>query len=144
MNLSPALIWLLLGVALWVLEALTPAQVAGAAGTAALMVALLSPVLPGWPVQFFVFAVFSGVLVWAARRFLSAKGYRDPLEQEERGRAVTAIVPGQAGRVSMGGTTWNARCELPGVTVSPGEEVFIVRREGTTLVVMPMNILKES
>jgi len=142
MKLSAPMIWAFLGLALWLVELLTPLQVAGALGTAALGVALLSLVIPGWPLQFSIFLVSSAVLIWAARRYLTPKDYRDPLDQQQSGKVVLAITDGQLGRVAMGGTTWNAKSQIRGLAIPAGDEVLVVERDGNTLIVVPMHLLE--
>ncbi len=142
MKFSPTVWWLIGGLGLLVIEFFTPFQVAGAVGIAAIGVAFLSLVIPWLPGQILLLVLMSGLLFWAARQYFTPKTYRDPLSRQDRARTVQAIVPGQLGRVSMGGTTWNARCTLPDVTIDPEQEVLVVGRDGNILNVMPMNLIQ--
>jgi membrane protein implicated in regulation of membrane protease activity len=58
------------------------------------------------------------------------------------GETLTEILPGQAGRVLYEGNSWRARCDDDKLSLAPGQKVYVVSREGTTLIVMPENILR--
>lgn len=137
-----ATIWLIAGGALCLIELLVPtAFVAFLMGISALVVALVTYFLaPPLTVQVLLWLGLSAALIFGSRRFLhqpKAPILRDPTE----GRTLTEIPPGQTGRVLYEGNSWQARCDDPRLTIAPGQPVFVVRRQGTTLIVVPEHLL---
>jgi membrane protein implicated in regulation of membrane protease activity len=58
------------------------------------------------------------------------------------GQCLAAILPGQSGRVLYEGNSWRAECQDPDVTIAVDEKVYIVGRDGNTLLVYPVNALQ--
>ena len=56
-------------------------------------------------------------------------------QQLKYARAITAVAPGQLGRVYCEGVSWRARCE-PDVAIAPGEGVLVVGRHTPTLTLL--------
>ncbi|BAC90116.1 NfeD family protein [Gloeobacter violaceus] len=137
--------WLVLGIALWVLEFFTPALVAGSLGTAALLMLLVGPSIPSLFLQLFVFALIASGLILLTRR-LVPKASTD-LERPDYSAQATitrAIEPGGMGRVAFEGTTWNARCDTSDRPLPAGTKVMVLGRQGNVLDVMPLGALKEA
>lgn len=109
------------------------------AGLAALVVGLgggtlQTYVLPGY--QIILWLLLAGALSLWVRPLLSlapGKAIADATE----GKVLTAIEPGQTGRVLYEGSSWQARCIDPSVQIQAQQQVYVIRREGTTLLVMP-------
>jgi membrane protein implicated in regulation of membrane protease activity len=139
--LAPVPLWLLFGLFLWVLELFTPALVAGSMGTAALLTAAIVGWVPSSAIQFFVFAVLSGIFVVLSRRLVpKASRKLDNPYYQAQAIVTTDILPGSTGRIALQGSTWNACCDLPDSKIRAGQKVMVVGREGTVLKVVPLDL----
>ena len=137
------LIWLIAGIILCLMEVLLPtAFVQFLMGISALVVALLSYLgLSSVWLQAVLWLLLSTVLVVFSRRFFQPPTRKSKISDPVIGETITEILPGQAGRVLYEGNSWRARCDDDNLNLAPGQKVYIVSREGTTLIVMPENIL---
>lgn len=137
------LIWLVAGIILCLMEVVLPtAFVQLLMGISALIVALLSFLgLSSLWLQATLWLLLSTVLVVFSRRFLQPPKRNSKLSDAMIGETLTEILPGSVGRVLYEGNSWRARCDDDKLTLAPGQKVYIVSREGTTLIVMPENIL---
>jgi len=143
MNLPPSQVWLIIGMALCVIELLVPLPtflIAGAMGVAALCVAAIALILPLPALQIFAWMVISGLLVMVSRRFIPKDSQQ--LQESREGITLTAIPAGETGRVRHEGVSWKARCDDPRVAIAAQQKVIVLRREGTTLIVVPENWLQ--
>jgi membrane protein implicated in regulation of membrane protease activity len=135
--------WLILGLVLITAELFLAELVAGSLGVAALIVAVLAWLqLPSW-VQVLVWAGLSPVFLLLARRWIPQKDQRE-LQESREARALGAILPGQKGRVVYLGSTWPARCSLPNLAIEDNQDLYVVERQGNTLVVIPAHLLTNS
>ena len=144
MNLPPSQIWLIIGIALCVIELLIPLPtflIAGAMGIAAILVAAIATVLPIPALQILAWMLISGMLVNVSRRFIPKDSHQ--LKESSEGITLTEIPAGLTGRVQHEGVSWKARCDNPQIAIAAQQKVIILRRQGTTLVVVPENWLKE-
>ncbi|MEH2058848.1 MAG: NfeD family protein [Nostoc sp.] len=140
---SFTLIWLLAGAVLCLTELFLPsAFVAFMMGISALVVALLSGVGLGsvW-LQVIVWLLLSTALIVLSRRFLQPRRRKSKIQDAVIAETLTEILPGKTGRVRYEGNSWQARCDDDKFTVPPHQRVYVVRREGTTLIVIPENLL---
>ncbi|MBH8562333.1 NfeD family protein [Nostoc sp. CENA67] len=139
---SSTLIWLLAGGVLCFMELFLPsAFVAFIMGISAFVVALLSLVgLSIW-LQVTVWLLLSTVLFVLSRRFLQPRRRQLKIQDAVIAETLTEIPAGQAGRVLYEGNSWRAKCDDDKLTIAPDQRVYVVRREGTTLIVMPENLL---
>lgn len=133
--------WLLLGIALMVLEVMTPGLVSIFFGLAALVVGV---VVLFWkecpaPLQYVGFALLSVVFLFVLRRMFRRAftgrrtGEADGLDDEYVGQqatAVTEIRPDMAGKVEYHGSHWRAEADE---VINPGSTVLIVMRDNLTL-----------
>lgn len=139
--LSPSMFWLLAGSILCLLELFLPtAFVAFLMGLSAFVVALVASILPQFSLQVVLWLVLSTVLVVVSRRFLPHPKASKNLDAREA-RTLTEIPIGETGRVLYEGNSWSARCEDEAEAIAPNQKVFVVRREGNVLVVMPQKLL---
>jgi membrane protein implicated in regulation of membrane protease activity len=138
------LIWLVAGIILCLMELLLPtAFVEFMMGVSAFVVALLSFMgLSSLWLQIFVWLLLSTVLVVFSRRYLQPPARKSKIVDAVIAETLTEILPGQAGRVLYEGNSWRARCDDDKLTLAPGQRVYVVSREGTTLIIMPENILR--
>ena len=139
---SSTLIWLLAGSGLCLLELFLPsAFVAFMMGISALMVAVLSQFgLSVW-LQVAVWLLLSTILVVLSRRFLQPRRHKSKIQDAVIAETLTEIPAGKTGRVIYEGNSWRARCDDDKLDIASHQIVYVVRREGTTLIVMPENLL---
>ena len=141
--LSSAILWLLAGSILCLMELLLPtAFVAFMMGLSALVVALVTYILPTttFSLQVVLWLLLSTGLVVLSRRFLPSARITKSMDSMEA-KTLTAIPAGETGRVLYEGNSWRARCEDYVEAIAPNQKVYVVRREGNTLVVVPQHLL---
>jgi membrane protein implicated in regulation of membrane protease activity len=127
--------WIGIGLALCVLELVFPtAFVELVMGLSAILVAFVSLLLPDFGLQVLLWMVVSLVSVFLVRRYLPHKVAKI-LQESLDATTLTAIAPGEKGRVLHEGSPWAARCEDKEMAIAPQTKVLVVGREGTTLVV---------
>lgn len=133
--------WMLLGIALMVLEVMTPGLVSVFFGLAALVVGILVWLWPAFPVsvQYVVFALLSVIFLFLLRRMFRRaftgrrSGVADGLGDEyvgQRALVVTLIRPDEHGKVEFHGSHWHAEADE---AIEPGTPVLIVARDNLTL-----------
>lgn len=140
--LSPSMLWLLAGSILCSVELFVPtALVAFLMGLSAFVVAMVAWMLPtAFPLQVVLWLFLSTALVWLSRRFLPHPKASKTLDAKEA-QTMTEIPAGQTGRVLYEGNSWRARCEDELEAIAPNQSVYVVRREGNTLIVVPKSLL---
>ncbi|MGA7932881.1 MAG: NfeD family protein [Kovacikia sp.] len=139
MALNPTVLWLVIGIVLCLIEFLVPtAFVASVMGISAFVVAPLAHLMP-FSFQILFWMLLSLGLVLLSRRFVRQKAARklDATEAE----TLTEILPGKNGRVLYEGNSWSARCEDHTLAIAPHQKVYVVSRQGTTLIVMPDSLI---
>lgn len=141
-SLSPAMLWLIAGSLLCLLELFLPtAFVAFLMGISAFAVALVAWILPAaFPLHVVLWLLLSAGLVFLSRRFLPSARASKNLDAIEA-RTLTEIPPGETGRVIYEGNSWQACCEDESEAIAPNQKVYVVRRKGNTLIVVPQNLL---
>ncbi|WP_341524824.1 NfeD family protein [Nostoc sp. UHCC 0302] len=140
---SYTLIWLLAGAVLCLMELFLPsAFVAFMMGISAFVVALLSVAGLGnvW-LQVVIWLLLCVALVVLSRRFLQPRQRKSKLRDAVTAETLTEIPVGKTGRVLYEGNSWQARCDDDKLGIAPNERVYVVGREGTTLIVMPETLL---
>ncbi|MGB7710712.1 MAG: NfeD family protein [Microcoleus sp.] len=134
---TPTLLWLLAGALLCLTELFLPtAFVAFMMGLSAFTVAAISLALPYVNLQIFLWLVFSTFFVLATRRLIP-KGKARAIEDAKEAKTLTEIPPGEAGRVIYEGNSWRARCKDCDAAIPANQNVIVVGRKGTTLIVVP-------
>jgi membrane protein implicated in regulation of membrane protease activity len=134
-------IWLLIGTGLCLVEVIFPtAFVACVLGISALLVAIVAPLIPV-NLQIALWVGLSLLLVWMSRRFVRRTRTGNHLDATEA-ETLTEITTGSGGRVLYEGNSWAACCEDEGLTIGPNQPVYVVGRRGTTLLVIPKQVLK--
>lgn len=141
MLISSALLWLLAGSVLCLMELVLPtAFIAFMMGISAFVVAVVSLKFPQLGLQVFLWLALSTAFVLLSRRLPSPRRMtkiQDAVEAE----TLTEIAAGKEGRVIYEGNSWRARCEDHQLAIAPNQKIYVVRREGTTLIVLPQNLL---
>ncbi|MBW4663946.1 MAG: NfeD family protein [Chroococcus sp. CMT-3BRIN-NPC107] len=142
MFVTYTLVWLIAGAVLCLLELLLPtAFVAFMMGISAFIVALVSLLIPNnLGLQIVLWLGLSTGFILLSRRFVPTKKSRS-IQDAVVAETLTAIAPGKEGRVIYEGNSWRARCEDKENAIAPYEKVYVVRREGTLLIVIPENLL---
>ncbi len=134
-------LWIGLGILLCLLELFVPtAFVEMTLGISALAMAFISLVIPSTAIQVVLWLIMSIILIGLVRKFLP-KHKTLSLEEPMEAQTLTAISPGKTGRVIYEGNSWQARCEDQFLEIGENETVFVLRREGTTLIVIPQGQL---
>lgn len=141
------LVWLLAGVGLLVLEAVTLAFVAVYFGVAALVAALAGGVgAPLW-LQVTLFCAVS-LLGLALTRRIATQAFRGPVARTNvhsltgRRAVVTKEISLDAGtgQIRVGSDYWSAKAYFDDAPVIPeGARVEVMKVEGVTAVVMPLD-----
>ncbi len=138
----PPLLWLLVAAALWllVLLGIDSDGLLLVGGSAALLLALLlaALALPAWAQ---VVTFFSAVAIgYGLIRRWSAQPADPqsllPAPQADQARVIGAFAPDGRGRVQWQGQSWAAQNMEPERTLSPGERVTVMGREGNCLQVI--------
>jgi membrane protein implicated in regulation of membrane protease activity len=141
--LSYSLLWLLAGSILCLMELLLPtAFVPFMMGLSALVVALLTYIVPtmAFSLQIVLWMLLSIGAVFLSRHSLPPSRVAKRMDSMEA-KTLTAIPVGETGRVLYEGNSWRARCEDYVEAIAPNQKVYVVRREGNTLVVVPQHLL---
>lgn len=91
-------------------------------------------------IQIGLWMLFSLGLVLGTRKLLPK---RTPysIGDSQEAQTLTEILPGQPGRVLYEGNSWRAMCDDPQEAIAPNEMVYVLRREGNTLIVIPQKML---
>lgn len=142
-GLNLTMFWLIVGAMLCLVELFVPtAFTAFMMGMGAFVVALVTMVLPlKGAFQVALWLVLSTAFVYLSHR-LMPKRRVSSIENATEAQTVSEILPGETGRVLYEGSSWRARCGDEKLAIAPNQKVYIVGREGTTLIVLPANLLK--
>ncbi|MBD1916007.1 MULTISPECIES: NfeD family protein [Cyanophyceae] len=134
--------WAILGAIFCLMELFLPTGfVESTLGLSAFIVALVALGVPSFSFQIVVWVTLSLVFIFLLLRFVPK---RTPysLQESTEARTLTAIAPGQTGRVIYEGNSWQARCDDETITVGANQPVVVVRRKGNTLYVIPESALR--
>lgn len=142
MFITYTLVWLIAGAVLCLLELFLPTAFVGfMMGISALIVALVSVLIPQLSLQVILWLGLSTGFILLSRRFVPKAKKSRSIQDAVIAETLTAIAPGKEGRVIYEGNSWRARCEDKENAIAPSEKVYVVRREGTLLIVLPENVL---
>ena len=135
--------WLVVGVLLLILEVVTGTTYILWPAVAALIVGLITFILPlSWEMQFLLFFILSAILLVVGHKFVRPKMKGgEPSDLNDRARSmvgmrVKAIADFETGmgRVQVGDTQW--RASIDEGTAKKGQELRVVSVKGTTLKVV--------
>lgn len=136
--MNPVYLWLIAGSFLCLMEALLPtAFVSLIMGISAIAVAGLALWIPNFGVQVAIWLLGATLLVIVSRRFIPKRNRSIHLQDAIEGETLTEILPGKVGRVLYEGNSWRAECQDQTLTLSPSQKVYVVGRNGNTLIVYP-------
>ncbi|NJK60779.1 MAG: NfeD family protein [Oscillatoriales cyanobacterium SM2_1_8] len=136
--MNPTQVWLAIALVLLLVELEVPIPtffVAGALGVGAAIAAVVALVVPWtWAQVGLWLAASAGLTLWS-RRFVPKDSPK--LRDAEEAIVTLEIPAGGSGRVQYEGGSWRARCADPNLAIVPPQKVYVMERQGTTLVVMP-------
>ncbi|MEA5447814.1 NfeD family protein [Leptolyngbya sp. CCNP1308] len=136
------LFWAILGAIFCLMELFLPTGfVESTLGLSAFVVAFMALGVTSFSFQIVVWVALSLVFIFLLRRFVPK---RTPysLQESTEARTLTAIAPGQTGRVIYEGNSWQARCDDETITIGADQPVVVVSRKGNTLYVIPESALR--
>ena len=110
-------------------------------GIAALLVAVVSLFLPQYTLLTGLWLLFSTVLTLVSRRLFTPKRRRTLTGDDSEATAIGGIPAGSAGRVLYEGNSWRAKCADGSRDIAPSEPVYVVSKQGNTLIVLPIEML---
>ena len=140
-QVHPTVFWLAVGALLCLLEVVVPtAFTAFMMGISAFLVALIARLLPSQiALQVGIWLGLSvGFIVLTHR--LMPKRKISSISDATEAETITEILPEQPGRVLFEGGSWRAVCGDTSA-IPQGQKVYVVGRKGTTLIVVPKNLL---
>lgn len=135
------ILWLVGGFIFLGLGLVIGEPVAAALGLAAIITAIAALSVPSVLMQLLIWGILSIALSVVLRGMVPKKS------KDLRGNIdaiVSETIPkGGLGVVSYEGAIWKARCQISDITVTPGQTVQVVGRQGNTLLVMPTTFADE-
>ncbi len=140
--LNPTLFWLFAGGILCMMEFIFPtAFVSFMMGVAAFLVAIVSLFLPQYSFLMGLWFILATGLTILSRRFFTPKRKVAITGDDEEATAIGGIPAGTTGRVLYEGNSWRAKCADRTRDIAPNEPVYVVRKQGNTLIVLPCKML---
>lgn len=130
------LFWLLGGLLALGLSAIAFEPTLAALGIAAVITAIAALSIVDPIIQLLIWAILSVTLALVLRSLVpsgEASGLAEPIEAE----VCKAIPRGGKGEVLYEGSYWSAQCQISDVAIAPNQRVYVVGRQGNTLIVMP-------
>ena len=110
-------------------------------GIAALLVAIVSMFLPQYTLLIGLWLLFSAGLIMLSRRLFTPKRKLSITGDDSEATAISGIPAGSAGRVIYEGNSWRAKCADETRDIAPNEPVYIVSKQGNTLIVLPSRMI---
>ena len=91
-----------------------------------------------WQIFYWMGLSLAGV-IWIRPAFThrEKKFYIPPTVEA---KTLTEILPGETGRVIYEGNSWQACCQDRDLKIAANQKVFVLRREGNTLIVAPESL----
>lgn len=78
-------------------------------------------------------------VIWLRPMFI--KGKRTiAVPDASEARTLSAILPGEVGRVLYEGSSWPAQCDDRDLAIAANQKVYVLRCEGNTLIVVPQQL----
>lgn len=139
-------LWLIAGSLLCLMELIFPtAFVAFMMGISAIITALIALILPSLGLQIIIWLTVATLLIVLSRRWVTSfQARKQSFGDDPEGQTLTPILPGHSGRVLYEGNSWRARCADEQLAIAAQEKVYIVSRQGNTLMVVPLNYLNSN
>ncbi|NBO32105.1 MAG: NfeD family protein [Cyanobacteria bacterium WB6_1B_304] len=141
--MNSTLIWLVIGLSFCLMEFFLPtAFTEFSMGMSALLIVPISIILPYFGVQIVIWMGLSVGLMVIIRKFLIQRKVTG-VEGAQLGKTLTTISKGDIGRVKYEGNSWRGRCHDNELEIPANQSVYIIGREGNTLIVIPEKLLIE-
>ncbi len=93
-----------------------------------------------WLIIYWMGLSFATIL-WI-RPILLLKGKRNVVQDATEAQTIGEISSGKIGKVIYEGCVWQARCEDKTITILPNQTVYVMRREGNILIVVPVDLFQ--
>lgn len=77
-------------------------------------------------------------VIWVRPMFNKRKTYK--IQEATEAMTLTEILPSKTGRVLYEGCSWQCRCENSQGAIASNQKVYVLRREGNTLIVASDNL----
>ena len=141
---NPTLFWTIVTVAgiLCSMELIFPtAFVSFMMGIAALLVAIVSIFLPQLTLLIGLWLLFSTGLILLSRRLFTPKRRMSITGDDLEATAISGIPAATVGRVLYEGNSWQAKCADETRDIAPNEPVYVVRKQGNTLIILPSRMI---
>jgi membrane protein implicated in regulation of membrane protease activity len=146
---SARVFWLISGVSLCLIElfvvktlATRYRKIALTLGVTSLIVALLlwrANTIPPFNLQVIYWMLMStACVIWIRPMLMRRKAVTIP--DADEAKTITEILPGETGRVIYEGSSWQACCEDRSLAIACNQKVYVLRREGNTLIVAPESL----
>jgi len=95
--------------------------------------------VPDWNWQIAYWMGLSAVsVIWLRPMFFKSK--KSNIRDATDAKTITDIVAGKTGKVLYEGTIWHARCNDKTIAIASDQTVYVLSREGNTLIVAPENL----
>lgn len=134
-SLPPHTLWLLAGLIFLGFGMLVGEPGIAALGIAAMITAIAALSIPVLGTQILLWGILSIALAVVMRGLVPKESLELKPSTEA---AVSATIPsGGVGEVSYEGTLWTARCQISDVAIAKGQTVYVISRQGNTLIVLP-------
>lgn len=139
---STAILWFVAGLILCIMEFTIPTAFAELImGISAILVGFIALAVPQFGLQVAIWLALSVGLILLSRRFVPKAKNRAIVDSSEA-MTLTEITPDRGGRVLYEGCSWQAYCEDAQIAIAPDEKVYVVRRKGNALIVLPERLLQ--
>ncbi|MEM8672572.1 MAG: NfeD family protein [Cyanobacteria bacterium P01_G01_bin.67] len=112
-------------------------------GIAALLVAVVSLFLPQYILLMGLWLIFATGLILISRRLFTPKRQLSITGDDSEATTISGIPAGKVGRVLYEGNSWRAKCADETRDIAPNEAVFVVRRQGNTLIILPSRMIDQ-
>lgn len=139
---SEQTLWLLGGLFFLFVGMVVGVPSVAAVGLAALITSIAALHVPSVAVQLLIWSLLSVSLAVVMRGMVPRESAE--LQASYEAEVSDAIPPGGAGEVAYQGSLWKARCQVSDVAIATGQAVYVVGRQGNTLIVMPAQVRGES
>ncbi|WP_374824926.1 NfeD family protein [Aerosakkonema sp. BLCC-F183] len=150
-QLSLALFWLAVSISLCLTELFLPKSFAKSfrfvpltTGICAFLLALFlfrANTVPPFRFQIFYWmGVSTACVIWIRPMFMKQRN--KVIKDATEARTITEITPVQTGEVLYEGSVWQASCDEHIEAIPPNQKVYVLRREGNTLIVAPKKLFQ--
>lgn len=148
-RLAPTLFWFAIGILLCLIELFFAKNLGRNYKLVPLIAGVNSIILsiflfktyyvPDWNWQITYWMGLSAVsVIWLRPMFLKSK--KSNIRDATEAKTITDILVGKTGKVLYEGTIWQARCNDKTIAIASDQTVYVLSREGNTLIVAPEHL----